>query len=279
MVRFLGSAGISLALVIGGATLLLRPASATPGPTAAPVALIDEAGTELDLGLVPGDPVPVEPLPVDSTIQLASFVEAAAPTQEPDGTPKAAWWSGTVPRVPAVTQFDGGKLAGHNCVMAGGAMLAGSPRHVTTGSQLPPGRTTSRPVLLRQPQPVLKRGWGVTGRGAEPSSSGSVRRCGRDRVGQPRRDRSGPAPGELHRWPHIYIDASATGPDGPAAYYVMDHRRMGGEKGGGRPRTSGAIARYGRWPPPAPAGGVALFRTCPRRTRASGGASAPPSRP
>jgi hypothetical protein len=257
--RFLVSFLVSVGIVAGGATLLLRPASASPGPTAAPVAVVDDStGAELELGLVPADPVPLPPLPADSTIQLVSFKESA-PTQAPDGEPRAPWWSNTVPRVPAVTQFDGGKLQGHNCTMASGAMLARLAFGiVTTGSQLralqDDQEGSSSFGNLNQ---ALKRGWGVTLRqGALTplqfrallyAGAGAIVSVNYGEIPVGVRLQESYTGGHV-----IYIDAFRPhGPDGRPEYYVMDPigHTWEGYKGEWWPAEDverAAIARYGK---------------------------------
>jgi hypothetical protein len=77
---------------------------------------------------------PLGPPPADQLIQLVSF-----DADDPPGPREAApWWSAvSVPRVPHITQFDGGPLEGANAIPAASAMLARLGFGiVTTGSQL-----------------------------------------------------------------------------------------------------------------------------------------------
>jgi hypothetical protein len=163
---FLFSAVLGTAVVVGGAMVLTRfsaasAAEATPPP---PVAVTDQSGVETEVGLEPGtDPKPLEQLPVEASVQLASYDEAAQETPTPDAPVRARWWNDAVPRIPAISQFDGGPLEGVNCVMASGAMLARLAYGiVTTGSQL---RALSRdpegPTSFQDLQNAMYAGWGV----------------------------------------------------------------------------------------------------------------------
>ena len=164
--RFLVSAVVGTAVVVSGAFVLNRisPASATDLPSPNSVDLVDSSGVPVEFDVRPGEPEPLPALPATATIQLASYEEPAA-TEGPNGpTPgRAKWWSDALPRIPAVSQFDGGPLQKVNCVMASGAMLARLAFGiVTTGSQLralsgdPDGGTSFRNL-----QDAVYRGWGV----------------------------------------------------------------------------------------------------------------------
>jgi hypothetical protein len=163
---FLFSAVLGTAVVIGGAMVLTRFSAASAAqPTPPPaVAVTNESGVEVEVALQPGkDPKPLEQLPVEASVQLASYDEAVQETPTPDAPVRARWWSDSVPRIPAISQFDGGPLEGVNCVMASGAMLARLAYGiVTTGSQL---RALSRdpegPTSFQDLQNAMYAGWGV----------------------------------------------------------------------------------------------------------------------
>lgn len=164
--RFLVSAVVGTAVVVTGAFVLTRigPASASVLPTAESIDLIDPSGVPVGFDVLPGEPEPLPALPATANIQLASYEEPAA-TEGPDGptSGRAQWWSDALPRIPAVSQFDGGPLQRVNCVMAAGAMLARLAYGiVTTGSQLralsgdPEGGTSFGNL-----RDAVNRGWGV----------------------------------------------------------------------------------------------------------------------
>lgn len=125
---FVLSAVIGLGATVGGARIgaivLARSGGPEPtGPAGSPVVLPNGQGDPVGFELTPAQPKEVDPKPDNATIRLANY-EVPTPSQVNDPGHKAKWWSDTVPRVPAISQFDGGPLAGSNCVMAAGAMLA-----------------------------------------------------------------------------------------------------------------------------------------------------------
>jgi len=136
-----------LAGVIGlGGALGLAALTAPPASNLLPVpdtvfALTADTGDEVaafGLTAIPDEtPVALAALPDDAVLQLVSFLE---PGTEPGagGESRPAWLLPTgYPRVPPITQFDGGPLGSANCTMASGAMLARLGYGiVTTGSQL-----------------------------------------------------------------------------------------------------------------------------------------------
>ncbi|HEY6058489.1 MAG TPA: hypothetical protein VIV06_10680, partial [Candidatus Limnocylindrales bacterium] len=167
------------------------------------------------------------PLPATSTLQLVSFVQAH-PTAS--GGERPQWWSPGVPRVPAITQFDGGPLGNANCVMASGAMLARLTFGIlTTGSQLRSLQDdqeggTSLPDL----ETAVGRGWGVEFShgilSAVQLRALLFAGAGAEIVGL-----YGEIPLELRLQANftaahaIYLDGfREPGPEGPAAYYVID---------------------------------------------------------
>ena len=107
-------------------------------------------------------PTPLGPPPDDQLIQLVSFNKDAPPPAFGD---RAPWWTPAGnPRVPTITQFDGGPLSSSNSVMAAGAMLARLGYGiVTTGSQLrslgPARRAGSSLLDLER---ALDAGWDAT---------------------------------------------------------------------------------------------------------------------
>ncbi|MGH7733857.1 MAG: DUF7577 domain-containing protein, partial [Gemmatimonadales bacterium] len=222
---FVLSAVVGVSVVLGGAALLQGPTAIA----AAPVAIVGPNGDHVDVALAPAAPVPLPALPATSTIQLASFKQAQA-SSPPGGLVQPPWWNATVPRVPAVTQFDGGPLQAVNCVMAAGAMLARLGYGiVTTGSQLralqdDQGGATNYTDL----QQAVQRGWGAKFFRGDLTSlqfrallwAGAGVEIGILYGALPVADRLQENFTGNHS---IYIDAfRPNGPDGPAAYYVMD---------------------------------------------------------
>jgi len=232
------SALVGIAVVVGGAWLL-RPPTTNAGT---PITVSGRDGDQLQFELTPGAPKPLAQLPITSTIQLVSAKTSAAATFVPSPDGKAPWWNATVPRIPPVSQFDGGPLQRVNCVMASGAMLARLAYGiVTTGSQLRGLQNDQEGASnYSDLETAVERGWGVhffkgslsplefrallwAGAGAVIGVTYGVIpedvRLQRSFTGN-------------HS---IYIDAfRPAGPDGPAAYYVMDPigHTWAGYKGG-----------------------------------------------
>src|SRR5204862_7321247 len=102
------------------------------------------------------------PLPPTTTIQLTSFHTAAA-SFSPIANVRAPWWNASIPRVPAISQFDGGPLQNANCLMASGAMLARLGYGiVTTGSQLRALQDDQEAgTTFGDLEQAVGRGWGV----------------------------------------------------------------------------------------------------------------------
>jgi hypothetical protein len=221
---FVLTAAVGVSVVVGGAALL-RPRTID----AAPVALTSGDRPEVDVGLSTDAPTPLAALPTTATIQLTSF-KAQSSTAAPGDRVNPPWWNPTVPRVPAVTQFDGGPLQRVNCVMASGAMLARLGYGiVTTGSQLralqddQDGATNYADL-----QAALARGWGVKLFTGDLTAvqlrallwAGAGVEIGIVYGALPVADRLQESFTGNHS---IYIDAfRPNGPDGAAAYYVMD---------------------------------------------------------
>jgi ribosomal protein L40E len=224
--KFLGTfvltATLGVSVVLGGAALL-RPQAAQ----ASPVSLTSGDRPEVDVGLTADAPKPLEALPASATIQLASF---KAQTTTPGDRVQPPWWNASVPRVPAISQFDGGPLQAVNCVMASGAMLARLGFGiVTTGSQLralqddQDGATNYADLKA-----ALARGWAVSLFTGDLSAiqlrallwAGAGVEVGIVYGVLPIPDRVQESFTGNHS---IYIDAfRQAGSDGPAAYYVMD---------------------------------------------------------
>ena len=231
LVRFVVSAVIGALVAVGIGALTARPQITSTARSDAPVVLSGVDGPPLEFGLVPGDPKPIGPLPATATIQLTSFKTAtAAASAAPGGQVKAPWWQASVPRVPAVTQFDGGPLQAVNCTMAAGAMLARLGFGVVaTGSQIralqddQDGGTNFENL-----QTAVGRGWGIHfARGAlSPlqlrallyAGAGSVISGFYGELPEGIRLQKSFTGGHA-----IYVDAfRPPGASGPAAYYVMD---------------------------------------------------------
>jgi hypothetical protein len=225
LLRFVLSAVVGAGVSIGAAAAMSKPPIVSTAHEGQP---IDLQGVDFNIRPA-ASPVPIPALPPNATIQLTSYSPAAVTTSS-TAIPQAPWLSRVPPRVPPITQFDGGPFQGVNCNLASGAMLARLAYGiVTTGSQL---RTLQDDqeggTSLEDLETAVGRGWGVSffrgglsalqlraliyaGAGAVVGGSyGEVPvdiRLSKDFTG-------GHA---------IYVDAfRAPGPDGPAAYYVID---------------------------------------------------------
>jgi Double zinc ribbon len=239
---------VGLAVVAGGAFLLAPRTAATT-----PVALARPNGDTVEFAVQPGKPAPLAQLPVNSTIQLASYKQAAASgTLDVNG--HASWWTGTVPRIPAISQFDGGPLAKVNCVMAAGAMLARlSYGIVTTGSQLRGLQDDQQDATnYADLSTAVQRGWGVTFHKGDLTAL-QLRALLWGGAGVVIGVVYGEIPvnvrlQESFTGNHsIYVDAfRPDGPDGPAAYYVMDPigHTWAGYRGGWWPAEDVERAAY-----------------------------------
>jgi hypothetical protein len=232
VVRFVVSAVIGALVAVGMGALTARPQITSTARSDEPIALTGTSGAPLEFSLVPGDPKPIEALPATATIQLTSFHAPTTPAAStpPGGGIKEPWWRSSVPRVPAVTQFDGGPLQGVNCTMASGAMLARLAFGVvTTGSQLRALQDDQEGgTNFGNLQNAVGRGWGIRfASGAlTPLQLRAVLFAGAGAVVD---GFYGELPTSLRLQPNftgghaIYVDAFRP-PDanGPAAYYVMD---------------------------------------------------------
>lgn len=229
---FVLSMVIGLGATVGGARLGAVVLARAPQPTSAPgtpLVLPGSGGDPVGFELTPADPKPVDPLPDNSTIRLASY-EVPTPSQANDPDRKAPWWSDTVPRVPAISQFDGGPLARSNCVMASGAMLAQLAFGiVTTGSQLRALQTDQEGASsYGDLNDALEKGWGVKLlRGLLTPTQ--VRALSYAGAGMVVSLDYGAVPADIRvqrsfTGNHsVYVDAfTPNGPDGRPAYWVMD---------------------------------------------------------
>ncbi|MFH0750998.1 MAG: hypothetical protein V2B17_04110, partial [Chloroflexota bacterium] len=139
--RFVLAAVIGLGGALGVAAATAPPASSLlPGPETVFELTTDTGDQVAAFGLIAvpdEEPIALQALPDDAILQLVSFVE---PGTEPGtgGATRPAWLLPTgYPRVPPISQFDGGPLGPANCTMASGAMLGRLGYGiVTTGSQL-----------------------------------------------------------------------------------------------------------------------------------------------
>jgi ribosomal protein L40E len=260
--RFLLSFVIGVAVPVGGAAAVTAFVNQPKELPATPVSLTLQGGEPLEFEITPtaeGASEPITPLPPTSTVQLASYkeaIEATPPGQNID----AKWWNDGVPRVPAVSQFDGGPLQKVNCTMAAGAMLARLAFGiVTTGSQLrslqddQDGGTNFDNL-----NNALERGWGVSFlRGSLTALQ--LRALSYAGAGLTVSLNYGEIPvgvrlQESFTGGHaVYIDAfTPNGPDGRPAYWVMDPigHSWAGYKGGWWPAEDverAALTRNGGW--------------------------------
>jgi hypothetical protein len=160
LVRFAVSATLGAVMAVGTAVVVAKPKIDSTAPTN-PVSITGLDGNPLEFELQPGAPKALEAPPLTSTIQLTSFHAGA--TAAPGGGIAEPWWKDTVPRIPAVTQFDGGPLAAVNCLMAAGAMLARLGYGiVTTGSQMRALQADQEGgTNYGQLQDAVRQGWKV----------------------------------------------------------------------------------------------------------------------
>jgi hypothetical protein len=241
LIRFGLSALVGGGVAIGTAAVTTPPPIVSTAHHGQPITLTGQNGDQLEFGLQPGNPTPLDPLPATTTIQLTSFHSAAA-SFTPGGNTRAPWWNASVPRVPAISQFDGGPLQSVNCLMASGAMLARLAFGiVTTGSQLRALQDDQEGgTNFGNLDQALERGWCVHFfKGAvTPLQFRALLYAGAGAVVSVV---YGEVPVGIRLQTSftgnhaIYIDAfRPAGADGPAAYYVMDPigRTWQGYKGG-----------------------------------------------
>jgi hypothetical protein len=219
-----------LSAVVGGAIAIGTAAATTPPrieSTAHEGQPIDLQGVAFNL--TPGNPTPIKPLPPNATIQLTSYSPAAVTTST-TSTPQAPWLRATPPRIQPITQFDGGPLQGSNCLLASGAMLARLAFGiVTTGSQLRALQDVQQGgTNLEDLETAVGRGWGVSffEGGLSPLQLRALIYAGGGAVVS---GLYGEIPVDIRLSKDftgghaIYVDAfRPPGPQGPAAYYVID---------------------------------------------------------
>jgi hypothetical protein len=243
LLRFLLAAVIGAGGALAAAAVLTPnvASQARPGP-AYSVDLTTELGEPAAFGLVAipdAQPVALQALPDDKTLTLLAYAEPGTTPSDPFSP---AWInSAGHPRVPMITQFDGGPLQNVNCVMAAGAMLARLTFGiVTTGSQVrsfahvPHGGTT-----LHNLNRAMNEGWGVQFSIGylTPLQLRSLLYAG---AGAVVLVKYGEIPAQYSLQPGfvaghgIYLDGfHQAGPDGEAAYFVGDPlgRTWSGYKG------------------------------------------------
>ena len=242
LVLFLVSTAVGVGATIGVGSILrsgtiaplprveLTPEPGSSAPVlAGPVEVTGPSGAPLNFVVQPtgSPPAPIPPLPGTATIRLVAAPPGNAPPGNVQLTP---WWNASVPRVPPISQFDGGALQGYNCTLASGAMLARLAFGiVTTGSQLralsgvPSGGTT-----LNDLERALNSGWGVhfLQGAATPlqlraliyGGAGAMIQLDYSQIPVSMRLQANFLGGHA-----IYLDGfRPASPSGPAAYYVID---------------------------------------------------------
>lgn len=229
LIRFVLSAVLGGVVAIGTAAITAPSPIVSTAQAGAPMTLTGEDGLPIEFRLKPGNPQPIAPMPAEATIQLTSFHGPAA-SDPPIGAGEAAWLSPSIPRVPSITQFDGGPLQGVNCVMAAGSMLARLGFGiVTTGSQLRALQDDQEGATnLGNLGAAVGRGWGVRffSGALSPLQLRALLYAG---AGAVVIGNYGEIPVDIRlqkgfTGSHaVYVDAfRPPGPDGPAAYWVMD---------------------------------------------------------
>ncbi len=268
--RFVLAGAIGLGGALGVAAVTAPPASNLL-PASSSFQLTADTGDQVvpfGLTSVPDEtPITLRALPDDKTIQLVAFAEGE-PSLGSDTRP--AWLLPTgYPRVPPISQFDGGPLDRANCTMASGAMLARLGYGiVTTGSQLRALQPDQEGgTSLADLQVAIGR-WGVSfSQGAiSPIQLRALLYAGAGAVVQVT---YGSIPASLRLQADfsgghaIYLDGfRPAGTDGPAGYYVIARWPTGGQpgflgpaecRGRGarlRRRTASPLAFPGGAPPP-----------------------------
>jgi hypothetical protein len=239
LVRFLVSALVGALVAIGLGVITAGPQLQSTAKTGDPVSITTAGGAPLDFGLVQAQPAPIPALPVTSTIQLTSFHAAAS--SDPGGGIEEPWWRSSIPRIPSITQFDGGPLQRVNCLMAAGAMLARLGYGVvTTGSQVRAlSGDTDGGTNYGNLQDAVKQGWNLRFfQGAlTPLQLRALLYAGAGAVID---GNYGALPVSVRVQKNftgnhaVYVDAfRPKGPDGEAAYWVMDPIGHGGGYKGG----------------------------------------------
>jgi hypothetical protein len=230
LLRFILSFAVGAGLA-GGIALVTAPSPIRSTAHAAlPVSVTaSDATINFNFGLKPADPKPLSPLPPTAALQLTSFKQAG-PSFAPSAGGTAPWWNDSVPRVPPISQFDGGPLQTVNCTMASGAMLARLGFGVvTTGSQLRALQDDQEGgTNIGDVETAVGRGWGVRFfegaltpvqlRALLYAGAGAVVVGSYREIPVDLRLQKGFTGSHA-----IYVDAfRAPGPEGPAAYYVID---------------------------------------------------------
>ena len=260
--RFLLSFIIGVAVPVGGAAAFSAVANQPRELPSTPISLTLQGGEPLEFEITPtteGESQPIAAIPPTSTVQLAEYKEAIAETP-PGQNIDAKWWEDGVPRIPAISQFDGGSLQKVNCTMAASAMLARLAYGiVTSGSQLrslqpdQDGGTNFGDANV-----ALEKGWGVSFlRGSLTALQ--MRALSYAGAGITVSLAYGEVPVDVRLQKSftgghaVYIDAfTENGPDGVPAYWVMDPigHTWTGYKGGWWRATDverAALARNGGW--------------------------------
>jgi hypothetical protein len=155
--------GMTFTLGVAAVTQSGPQSTATTGPSTlyqAPAGDVPVAFTTTSSG---GTLVPLEAPPANQGIQLTTYT--ANPSPPPTSDSRPAWVNPTgYPRVPAISQFDGGPWQAYDCTMASGAMLARLGYGiVTTGSQLRSMQPNQGPTgtNLNDVNAAVGNGWGV----------------------------------------------------------------------------------------------------------------------
>ena len=247
-------AGVLTAALTFGVAWVVLP---TPAPTpVVPTGATPREGS-LGFGLVPDPNAPPKALPAvpgDAIITLVTFHKDKPPAP---GTRPEWWTSSGTPRVPMITQFDGGALQAVNCTMAAGAMLARLGYGiVTTGTQLRSFQSDQEGgTSLANLNDAMQAGWEVQfARGWITATE--LRALLWAGAGAVIQVIYGDVPVALRNQTDfvgahsMYVDAfRPAGPEGEAAYYVMDPigRPDRGYNGGWWPATvvEAAAADFG----------------------------------
>ncbi len=244
-----------------------------------------------------GTLIPLQAPPANQGIQLTSYTSNPTPPATSDARP--AWINPSgYPRVPPISQFDGGPLQGYDCTMASGAMLARLGYGiVTTGSQLRGLQSNNGPTgtNLDQVNAAVGNGWGVHfAEGAlTPLQFRALIYAGAGAILQ---GIYGQLPVDL-RLQKDFVDAHAIYIDGfrppqggqPAAYYVIDPigRPWAGYKGDWLPADAieafatafGSGSMVTAWAFPGGLTPPANYRTLPPEAFPTSGPGPSPSIP
>jgi hypothetical protein len=161
LARFGISTVVMASLTLGVAWAVAPPRQA-PAASPGPGQLVDAQAGFRTVPDASQPPTPLGPPPENQVIQLVSFNKDAPP---PAFGERAPWLNPAgFPRVPHITQFDGGKFGSVNCVMASGAMLARLAFGIqTSGTQLRSLQSNQRfgGTTLGNLEEAVQNGWGV----------------------------------------------------------------------------------------------------------------------